>query len=113
MYLDGQTPSKERLAMADSFNNGDCPLFLISLRAGGTGLNLTGADTVINYDPWWNPTTEDQAIDRAHRVGQDKNVQVIRLITKNSIEEKVVALGEHKRKLFDKLVTPAKLCPQN
>jgi len=111
MYLDGQTPSKDRLAMADSFNNGDCPLFLISLRAGGTGLNLTGADTVINYDPWWNPTTEDQAIDRAHRVGQDKNVQVIRLITKNSIEEKVVALGEHKRKLFDKLVTPGEVMP--
>ncbi|MDO5021740.1 MAG: DEAD/DEAH box helicase [Eubacteriales bacterium] len=112
MYLDGNTPSMERLDMAESFNKGDCQLFLISLRAGGTGLNLTGADTVIHFDPWWNPTTEEQAIDRAHRVGQDKTVQVLRLVTKNSIEEKVVALGEHKRQLFDKLVTPGEVMPE-
>ncbi len=112
MYLDGSTPSKERLEMAENFNTGSCQLFLISLRAGGTGLNLTGADTVIHFDPWWNPTTEDQAIDRAHRLGQDKTVQVLRLVTKNSIEEKVIALGESKRQLFDKLVTPGELMPE-
>lgn len=112
MYLDGNTPSKERLEMAENFNRGSCQLFLISLRAGGTGLNLTGADTVIHFDPWWNPTTEDQAIDRAHRVGQEKAVQVLRLVTKDSIEEKVIALGESKRQLFDKLVTPGEMMPE-
>ena len=104
MYLDGNTPSKERLEMAENFNRGSCQLFLISLRAGGTGLNLTGADTVIHFDPWWNPTTEDQAIDRAHRVGQEKAVQVLRLVTKDSIEEKVIALGESKRQLLTSLL---------
>jgi len=112
LYLDGETPAKERLDMADRFNKGEGSLFLISLKAGGTGLNLTGADTVIHYDPWWNPTTEDQAIDRAHRLGQDKTVQVMRLVTLDSIEEKVVELGSRKRQLFDKLVTPGEVMPE-
>ncbi len=112
LYLDGETPAKERLDMAERFNKGEGSLFLISLKAGGTGLNLTGADTVIHYDPWWNPTTEDQAIDRAHRLGQDKTVQVMRLVTLDSIEEKVVELGARKRQLFDKLVTPGEVMPE-
>ena len=81
-------------------------LFLISLRAGGSGLNLTGADLVIHYDPWWNPATEDQATDRAHRIGQQKKVQVIRLVTGESIEEQVVDLGGRKKALFERLITP-------
>ncbi len=112
MYLDGDTPVKERLALTQRFNEGEGQLFLISLKAGGTGLNLTGADTVIHYDPWWNPTTEEQAIDRAHRVGQEKKVQVIRLVTLNSIEEQVVLLGARKKKLFDKLVTAGEVMPE-
>lgn len=105
LYLDGDTLPKERVALAERFNKGEGRLFLISLKAGGTGLNLTGADTVIHYDPWWNPTAEDQATDRAHRLGQDKKVQVIRIVTLHSIEEKVVALGARKRRLFDTLIT--------
>lgn len=112
MYLDGDTPARERLELTQRFNEGEGQMFLISLKAGGTGLNLTGADTVIHYDPWWNPTTEDQAIDRAHRVGQDKKVQVIRLVTLHSIEEQVVQLGARKRKLFDKLVTAGEVMPE-
>lgn len=105
LYLDGDTDPKERVLLAERFNKGEGRLFLISLKAGGTGLNLTGADTVIHFDPWWNPTAEDQATDRAHRLGQDKKVQVIRIVTLHSIEEKVVALGARKRRLFDTLIT--------
>lgn len=105
LYLDGDTDPRERVRLADRFNAGEGRLFLISLKAGGTGLNLTGADTVIHFDPWWNPTAEDQATDRAHRLGQEKKVQVIRLVTLHSIEEKVVALGARKRQLFDSLIT--------
>ena len=79
---------------------------MISLKAGGTGLNLTGADTVIHYDPWWNAAAQNQATDRAHRIGQTKKVDVIRLVMGDSIEEKVVELGERKRALFDRLITP-------
>ena len=106
MYLDGDTPAGERLEMAERFNGGAGQIFLISLRAGGSGLNLTGADLVIHYDPWWNPATEDQATDRAHRIGQQKKVQVIRLVTGESIEEQVVELGYRKKALFDRLITP-------
>jgi len=106
MYLDGDTPADERLKLAERFNNGEAQIFLISLRAGGYGLNLTGADLVIHYDPWWNPATEDQATDRAHRIGQQKKVQVIRLVTGESIEEQVVELGVRKKALFDRLITP-------
>lgn len=111
LYLDGETPAQERVILAERFNEGHEPVFLISLKAGGTGLNLTGADMVIHYDPWWNPTAEDQANDRAHRLGQDKTVQVLHLITRRSIEEAVVDMGKRKRRLFDRLITPGEALP--
>ena len=100
-YLDGQTPSKERVQLVDRFNNGESDIFLISLKAGNTGLNLTGADTVILYDLWWNPAVEEQAAGRAHRMGQKNVVQVIRLITKGTIEEKMYELQERKKELIE------------
>lgn len=106
MYLDGETPAGRRMEMTKEFNEGDTQIFLISLKAGGTGLNLTGADMVIHYDPWWNPAAEDQATDRAHRIGQTRKVEVLRLVTHESIEEQVVALGQRKKALFDQLITP-------
>ena len=106
MYLDGETPPAKRLEMTEQFNGGQGQVFLISLKAGGTGLNLTGADMVIHYDPWWNPAAEDQATDRAHRIGQTRKVEVVRLVTHDSIEEQVVALGQRKKALFDQLITP-------
>ena len=106
MYLDGETPAGDRLNLTERYNGGEGQVFLISLRAGGSGLNLTGADLVIHYDPWWNPATEDQATDRAHRIGQKHKVQVIRLVTGESIEEQVVELGSRKKALFDRLITP-------
>ena len=106
LYLDGSTPAGERQGLTERFNAGEGQIFLISLRAGGSGLNLTGADLVIHYDPWWNPATEDQATDRAHRIGQQKKVEVIRLVTGESIEEQVVELGQRKKALFDRLITP-------
>lgn len=105
-YLHGQTNAKERLAMAEAFNNGEKDVFLISLKAGGTGLNLTGADTVILYDLWWNPAVEDQAADRAHRYGQKNVVHVIRYITEGTIEEKIYELQRKKRQLIDKVIQP-------
>ncbi|WP_047983901.1 DEAD/DEAH box helicase [Ornithinibacillus californiensis] len=105
-YLSGQTPSSERVVMSDRFNNGEKDIFLISLKAGGTGLNLTGADTVILYDLWWNPAVEDQATGRAHRFGQKNVVQVIRLITEGTIEEKIYDLQQKKRELIDKVIQP-------
>ena len=105
-YLHGQTPAKDRLAMSEAFNNGEKSVFLISLRAGGTGLNLTGADTVILYDLWWNPAVEDQATGRAHRFGQKNVVQVIRFITEGTIEEKIYDLQQKKRELIDQVIQP-------
>lgn len=105
-YLSGQTPSNERVEMSDRFNQGENSVFLISLKAGGTGLNLTGADTVILYDLWWNPAVEDQATGRAHRFGQKNVVQVIRLITEGTIEEKIYELQQKKRELIDKVIQP-------
>jgi non-specific serine/threonine protein kinase len=96
-YLDGRT--RDRGAKVERFNAGDAPLFLISLKAGGTGLNLTGADYVIHYDPWWNPAVEDQATDRAHRIGQTREVFNYKLIAKGTIEEKLLKLQERKREL--------------
>lgn len=104
-YLDGSTPSKERLSLSHRFNEGERPVFLISLKAGGTGLNLTGADTVILYDLWWNPAVEEQAAGRAHRMGQKQVVQVIRLVTKGTVEEKILALQERKRTLMNEVVS--------
>ncbi|WNS75384.1 DEAD/DEAH box helicase [Bacillus sp. DTU_2020_1000418_1_SI_GHA_SEK_038] len=103
-YLDGQTPSEERVDLCNQFNAGERHFFLISLKAGGTGLNLTGADTVILYDLWWNPAVEEQAADRAHRFGQTKTVQVIKLISRGTIEEKVNELQEKKRHLIEEVI---------
>lgn len=98
-YLKGSTEAFARSQMAASFNNGQGQVFLISLKAGGTGLNLIGADTVIHFDPWWNPAVEDQATDRAHRIGQNSSVQVIKLLTQGTIEEKVNAMQAKKKNL--------------
>ncbi|MGM8211516.1 SNF2 helicase associated domain-containing protein [Virgibacillus sp. W0430] len=105
-YLHGGTPSEERVQMSERFNNGEKSVFLISLRAGGTGLNLTGADTVILYDLWWNPAVEDQATGRAHRFGQKNVVHVIRFITEGTIEEKIYQLQQKKRELIDQVIQP-------
>ncbi len=102
-YLTGE--SRDRHVMVDRFNNDESiPIFLMSLKAGGTGLNLTGADYVIHYDPWWNPSAEDQASDRAHRIGQTKTVFVYRLITKGTVEEKILKLQDRKRDLVDSII---------
>ena len=101
-YLDGST--KDRLGECKKFNQSDIPVFLISLHAGGTGLNLTGADTVIHFDPWWNPAVENQATDRAHRIGQKKTVCVIKLISEDSVEERVLKLQEKKSLVIDATV---------
>jgi SNF2 family DNA or RNA helicase len=98
-YLDGSTPSAERERRVASFQAGGADLFLISLRAGGTGLNLTAADYVVHLDPWWNPAVEDQASDRAHRIGQERPVTIYRLIMQDSIEERILALHRDKRDL--------------
>ena len=106
LYLDGDTPAGERLSLTERFNEGEGEIFLISLKAGGSGLNLTGADMVILYDPWWNPAAEEQATDRAHRIGQQKKVTVIRMVTGETIEEQVVELGARKKALFERLIMP-------
>ncbi len=103
-YLDGSTPSKERKLRVENFQAGQGDLFLISLKAGGLGLNLTAADYVIHMDPWWNPAIEDQASDRAHRIGQTRPVTIYRLVCKNSIEEKIVKLHQEKRDLAGSLL---------
>ena len=105
--ITGGTPKQERIRLVREFNQNGVPVFLISLKAGGTGLNLTGADMVIHYDPWWNPAAEDQATDRAHRIGQTKNVTVYKMIAKNSIEEKIQKLQETKQSLADSIVGAA------
>ena len=111
LYLDGETPPKRRIELVEEYNGGKGQVFLISLKAGGSGLNLVGADTVIHFDPWWNPAAEDQATDRAHRIGQKNTVNVIRLITRGSIEEQVVKLGQRKRELFDQMITAGEQMP--
>jgi superfamily II DNA or RNA helicase len=98
-YLDGSTPAKERQRRVDAFQAGEGDLFLISLKAGGTGLNLTAADYVIHLDPWWNPAVEDQATDRAHRIGQERPVTVYRLVAAGTIEEQILELHADKREL--------------
>jgi SNF2 family DNA or RNA helicase len=101
-YLDGRT--RDRPQRIAEFTDGDDPVFLISLKAGGFGLNLTAADYVFVLDPWWNPAAEEQAIDRTHRIGQDKPVMVYRLVATDTIEEKVVALQQRKRDLFTQVL---------
>jgi SNF2 family DNA or RNA helicase len=103
-YLDGSISSKKRMELVKDFNEGANRVFLISLKAGGTGLNLTSADIVIHFDPWWNPAVENQATDRAHRIGQKNVVEVIKIIAKGTIEEKILALQEDKKKLISKVV---------
>ena len=114
-YLDGSTKSELRGEMVQSFNNGIGKVFLISLKAGGTGLNLTGADMVIHFDPWWNPAVEDQASDRAYRIGQKNVVYVV--ITRGTIEEKVFELQQKKKEMIEAVIQPgetmlAKMTPQ-
>jgi SNF2 family DNA or RNA helicase len=102
-YLDGAT--KDRAAAVDRFQSGsDMPVFLISLKAGGTGLNLSAADTVLHVDPWWNPAVEDQATDRAHRIGQTQVVTSYKLITRGTVEEKILDLQKKKREIIDATV---------
>lgn len=104
--LTGDTPAKKRIEMMNDFNEVEGPdVFLISLKAGGTGLNLTGADTVIHIDPWWNIAAEDQADDRTHRIGQKRNVEVIKLIVEDSIEQRVLELQEIKKDIIDKVIS--------
>jgi len=103
-YLDGSTPASERKQRVDAFQAGKGDVFLISLKAGGLGLNLTAADYVIHMDPWWNPAVEDQASDRAHRIGQQRPVTIYRLVTQGTIEEKIVALHHQKRDLAEQLL---------
>lgn len=111
LYLDGETPAAERMELTRRFNGGEGDVFLISLKAGGTGLNLTGADMVIHFDPWWNPTAEEQATGRAHRIGQTHKVEVIKLVMHATIEEQVLRMSDRKRRLFDRLITPGEEMP--
>ena len=104
MYLDGEIKADIRMDMVDEFNKGNIPVFLISLKAGGSGLNLTSADIVIHLDPWWNPAVESQATDRAHRIGQENVVEVIKLISKGTIEEKIYNLQEKKKMLINDVI---------
>ena len=112
-YLDGSMTQKKRQKAIDAFQAGESDIFLISLKAGGSGLNLTAADYVIHMDPWWNPAVENQASDRAHRIGQQRPVTVYRMITKGTIEEKIIELHHHKetlaREILDGTDTPSKL----
>ena len=104
-YLDGKTDAKERINLVNEFNNSTTKrIFLISLKAGGTGLNLTSASMVVHFDPWFNPAVEDQASDRAHRIGQKDIVDVIKLISKDTVEEKVIAMQENKKELIEEII---------
>jgi SNF2 family DNA or RNA helicase len=103
-YLDGSTPAGQRKTRVEAFQSGEGDVFLISLRAGGVGLNLTSADYVIHMDPWWNPAVEDQASDRAHRIGQTRPVTIYRFITEGTIEERILELHASKRDLADSLL---------
>ena len=103
--ITGATSKEKRVELVNAFNRDATPVFLISLKAGGTGLNLTGADVVIHYDPWWNQAVQNQATDRAHRIGQTKVVSVYKLIAKDTIEEKIVKMQESKRDLADSILS--------
>ena len=102
--LRGSTPKEQRAALVESFNQDDTDVFLISLKAGGTGLNLTGADIVIHYDPWWNLAAQNQATDRAHRIGQTHSVQVYKLIASDTVEDRILRLQEEKQRLSDAIL---------
>ena len=102
--LTGSTSKQERMRLVTEFNQDETTVFLISLKAGGTGLNLTAADIVIHYDPWWNTAVQNQATDRAHRIGQKNRVLVYKLIAKNSIEENIIKLQEQKAELAEQIL---------
>jgi SNF2 family DNA or RNA helicase len=106
-YLDGSTTAKQRTARVNAFQAGEGAVFLISLNAGGAGLNLTAADYVIHMDPWWNPAVEDQASDRAHRIGQKHPVTIVRMVTSGTIEEQIEELHATKRELADSVLAGA------
>ena len=106
--LTGETPVEDRVALCDRFNAGEVDVFLISLKAGGTGLNLATADTVILYDSWWNPAVEQQAADRAHRLGQQSPVEVIKLLMTGTIEEKMAELQDRKATMIDAVLSDQK-----
>ena len=102
--LTGSVNKEKRMQMVDSFNKDDVPVFCISLKAGGTGLNLTAADIVIHYDPWWNVAVQNQATDRAHRIGQKNVVTVYKLVSQGTIEEKIIDIQEKKKKLAEQVL---------
>ena len=104
LVLTGSTSKEERARLVARFQGGEAPVFLISLKAGGTGLNLTAADVVIHYDPWWNLAAQDQATDRAHRIGQEREVSVFKLIAKDTVEERIMQMQERKRDLADSIL---------
>ena len=111
-YLDGSTINRQD--RVDEFNSDDTiPVFLVSLKAGGSGLNLTGASVVIHFDPWWNPAVEDQATDRAHRIGQDRTVYSIKLVTQGTVEERVIDLQQKKRRLINAAVADQQAAVQS
>ena len=104
--INGDTKAEDRVSLSNEFNtNRRIKIMLVSLKAGGNGLNLIGADTIIHLDPWWNVASQDQATDRAHRIGQERNVEVIKLICENSIEERVVEMQNKKKELSEKLIS--------
>ena len=103
--ITGETSKEKRQELVKNFNAGDVPVFLISLKAGGVGLNLTGADVVIHYDPWWNLAVQNQATDRAHRIGQKNVVTVYKLIAKGTIEEKIIKLQQMKKELAEEILS--------
>ena len=102
--ITGATPKRERVRLVNEFNGDETPVFLVSLKAGGTGLNLTGASVVVHADPWWNAAATDQATDRAHRIGQNREVDVYKVVAKGTIEERIVALQQAKRDLADSVI---------
>ena len=104
LFLHGKVGAKRRTEMVDAFQSGQAPVLLLSLKAGGVGLNLTRATHVVHYDRWWNPAVEDQATDRAHRIGQDRPVQVHRLIAEGTLEDHIASLIERKRSLAETVV---------
>lgn len=104
LYLSGRDSKERRRHLVEHFQKGAVPVFLISLKAGGTGLNLTAADIVIHYDPWWNAAAQNQASDRAHRIGQEKHVTVMKLVTSDTIEEKIIEIQDAKLSLAEDII---------
>jgi len=106
LLIDGKLSAKKRMAIAKQFQSGEYPFIVITLKAGNSGLTLTEACNVIHFDRWWNPSVENQATDRAHRIGQTQNVQVVKLVTKGTLEERIDRVLKDKTELFDKIISP-------